>query len=98
MKFIRWAEPRRSEHWLTELRVIPKVDKIVGPGNIFVALAKKAVYGYVSIDSIAGPSEILVLADETANPRYVAADLLSQAEHDEMASAILITTSMRTCR
>ena len=72
---------------------IPKVDKIVGPGNIFVALAKKAVYGYVSIDSIAGPSEILVLADETANPRYVAADLLSQAEHDEMASAILITTS-----
>lgn len=72
---------------------IPKVDKIAGPGNIFVALAKKAVYGYVSIDSIAGPSEILVLADESANPRYVAADLLSQAEHDEMASAILITTS-----
>lgn len=72
---------------------IPKVDKIVGPGNIFVALAKKAVYGHVSIDSIAGPSEILVLADETANPRYVAADLLSQAEHDEMASAILVTTS-----
>lgn len=72
---------------------IPKVDKITGPGNIFVALAKKAVYGYVSIDSIAGPSEILVLADETANPRYVAADLLSQAEHDELASAILITTS-----
>lgn len=72
---------------------IPKVDKIVGPGNIYVALAKKAVFGYVSIDSIAGPSEILVLADETANPRYVAADLLSQAEHDEMASAILITTS-----
>ena len=72
---------------------IPKVDKIVGPGNIYVALAKKAVLGYVSIDSIAGPSEILVLADETANPRYVAADLLSQAEHDEMASAILITTS-----
>lgn len=72
---------------------IPKVDKIVGPGNIFVALAKRAVYGYVSIDSIAGPSEILVLADETANPRYVAADLLSQAEHDEMASAILVTTS-----
>lgn len=72
---------------------IRKVDKIVGPGNIFVALAKKAVYGHVSIDSIAGPSEILVLADETANPRYVAADLLSQAEHDEMASAILITTS-----
>ena len=72
---------------------IPKVDKIVGPGNIFVALAKKAVFGYVSIDSIAGPSEILVLADETANPRFVAADLLSQAEHDEMASSILITTS-----
>src|SRR5699024_6507578 len=72
---------------------IPKVDKVVGPGNIFVALAKKAVYGYVSIDSIAGPSEILVLADESANPRYVAADLLSQAEHDELASAILITTS-----
>ncbi|MGI6070002.1 MAG: histidinol dehydrogenase [Blautia sp.] len=74
-------------------RSIPKVDKIVGPGNIYVALAKKAVYGHVSIDSVAGPSEILVLADETANPRYVAADLLSQAEHDEMASAILITTS-----
>lgn len=72
---------------------VPKVDKITGPGNIFVALAKKAVYGYVSIDSIAGPSEILVLADETANPRYIAADLLSQAEHDELASAILITTS-----
>lgn len=72
---------------------IPKVDKIVGPGNIYVALAKKAVYGYVNIDSIAGPSEILVLADETANPRYVAADLLSQAEHDELASAILVTTS-----
>ena len=72
---------------------IPKVDKIVGPGNIYVALAKKAVYGHVSIDSIAGPSEILVLADDTANPRYVAADLLSQAEHDEMASAILVTTS-----
>ncbi len=72
---------------------IPKVDKITGPGNIFVALAKKAVYGYVSIDSIAGPSEVLVLADETANPRYVASDLLSQAEHDELASAILITTS-----
>ncbi len=72
---------------------IPKVDKITGPGNIFVALAKKACFGYVSIDSIAGPSEILVLADETANPRYVAADLLSQAEHDELASAILITTS-----
>ncbi len=72
---------------------IPKVDKIVGPGNIYVALAKKSVFGHVSIDSIAGPSEILVLADETANPRYVAADLLSQAEHDELASAILITTS-----
>lgn len=72
---------------------IPKVDKIVGPGNIYVALAKKAVFGHVSIDSVAGPSEILVLADETANPRFVAADLLSQAEHDEMASAILITTS-----
>ena len=72
---------------------IPKVDKIVGPGNIYVALAKKAVYGYVSIDSIAGPSEILVLADETANPRYIAADLLSQAEHDELASSILVTTS-----
>lgn len=72
---------------------IPKVDKITGPGNIFVALAKKTVYGYVNIDSIAGPSEIMVLADETANPRYVAADLLSQAEHDELASAILVTTS-----
>ena len=72
---------------------IPKVDKIVGPGNIYVALAKKSVYGHVSIDSVAGPSEILVLADETANPRYVAADLLSQAEHDELASAILVTTS-----
>ncbi len=72
---------------------VPKVDKIVGPGNIYVALAKKAVFGYVGIDSIAGPSEILVLADETASPRYVAADLLSQAEHDELASAILITTS-----
>ena len=72
---------------------IPKVDKIVGPGNIYVALAKKAVYGYVSIDAIAGPSEILVIADETANPRFVAADLLSQAEHDELASAVLITTS-----
>lgn len=72
---------------------IPKVDKIVGPGNIYVALAKKAVYGHVSIDSVAGPSEILVIADETANPRYVAADLLSQAEHDELASAILVTTS-----
>ena len=72
---------------------IPKVDKITGPGNIFVALAKKACFGYVSIDSIAGPSEILVIADESANPRYVAADLLSQSEHDELASAILITTS-----
>lgn len=79
--------------WHMEPKASKKVDKIVGPGNIFVALAKKAVYGHVSIDSIAGPSEILVLADETANPRYVAADLLSQAEHDEMASAILITTS-----
>lgn len=77
---------------------VPKVDKITGPGNIFVALAKKAVYGYVSIDSIAGPSEILVLADETANPRYVAADLLSQAEHDELASAILITTSEKLAK
>lgn len=77
---------------------IPKVDKIVGPGNIYVALAKKAVFGHVSIDSIAGPSEILVLADETANPRFVAADLLSQAEHDEMASAILITTSEALAR
>ena len=74
---------------------IPKVDKIVGPGNIFVALAKKAVYGHVSIDAVAGPSEILVIADETANPRYVAADLLSQAEHDELASAILLTTSRK---
>ena len=72
---------------------IPKVDKIVGPGNIYVALAKKAVYGHVSIDAVAGPSEILVIADESANPRYVAADLLSQAEHDELASAILVTTS-----
>ena len=77
---------------------IPKVDKIVGPGNIYVALAKKAVFGHVSIDSIAGPSEILVLADETANPRYVAADLLSQAEHDELASAILITTSEKLAK
>ena len=77
---------------------IPKVDKIVGPGNIYVALAKKAVYGHVSIDSIAGPSEILVLADETANPKYVAADLLSQAEHDELASAILVTTSGKLAR
>lgn len=73
---------------------IPQVDKIVGPGNIFVALAKKAVFGYTGIDSVAGPSEILVLADETANPRYVAADLLSQAEHDQLASAILVTTSL----
>lgn len=72
---------------------IPKVDKIVGPGNIYVALAKKAVYGHVSIDSVAGPSEIMVIADETANAHYVAADLLSQAEHDQMASAILVTTS-----
>ena len=72
---------------------VPKVDKIVGPGNIYVALAKKAVFGYVSIDSVAGPSEIMVIADETANPRFVASDLLSQAEHDEMASAILVTTS-----
>lgn len=77
---------------------VPKVDKICGPGNIYVALAKKAVFGYVSIDSVAGPSEILVIADETANPRYVAADLLSQAEHDEMASAILITTSNELAR
>lgn len=77
---------------------IPRVDKITGPGNIFVALAKKACFGFVSIDSIAGPSEILVLADETANPRYIAADLLSQAEHDEMASAILITTSAALAR
>lgn len=75
--------------------LIPKTDKIVGPGNIFVALAKKAVFGYVSIDSVAGPSEILILADETANPKYVAADLLSQAEHDELASSILITTSKK---
>lgn len=74
-------------------QTIPKVDKITGPGNIFVALAKKACFGYVSIDSIAGPSEILVIADETANPRYIAADLLSQAEHDELASAILVTDS-----
>lgn len=77
---------------------IPKADKICGPGNIFVALAKKAVYGQVSIDSIAGPSEILVLADETTNPKYAAADLLSQAEHDEMASSILITTSMEVAK
>lgn len=77
---------------------IPKADKIVGPGNIYVALAKKAVYGHVSIDAIAGPSEIMVVADETANPRYVAADLLSQAEHDEMASAILVTTSEKLAR
>lgn len=77
---------------------IKKVDKIAGPGNIYVALAKKAVYGHVSIDSIAGPSEILVIADETANPRYIAADLLSQAEHDEMASAILITTSVELAK
>lgn len=77
---------------------VPRVHKIVGPGNIYVALAKKMVYGHVSIDSIAGPSEILVLADETANPRYVAADLLSQAEHDELASAILVTTSEKLAR
>ncbi len=77
---------------------IPKVDKITGPGNIFVALAKKAVYGFVSIDSIAGPSEVMVLADETANPRYVAADLLSQAEHDELASAILVTTDEKIAK
>lgn len=77
---------------------IPKVDKIVGPGNIYVALAKKAVYGHVSIDSIAGPSEVLVLADETANPRFVAADLLSQSEHDELASSILVTTSMELAK
>lgn len=77
---------------------IQKVDKIVGPGNIYVALAKKAVYGHVSIDSIAGPSEILVLADETANPRYIAADLLSQAEHDELASSILVTTSVELAK
>ena len=77
---------------------ITKVDKITGPGNIFVALAKKACFGYVSIDSIAGPSEILVIADETANPRYVAADLLSQAEHDELASAILITTDAKLAK
>lgn len=77
---------------------IPRVNKIVGPGNIFVALAKKAVYGHVSIDSIAGPSEILVLADDSANPRFVAADLLSQAEHDELASAILVTTSMELAK
>lgn len=77
---------------------VPKVDKITGPGNIFVALAKKAVYGNVGIDSLAGPSEIVVLADETANPRYVAADLLSQAEHDELASAILITTSIELAK
>ncbi|MBR6452314.1 MAG: histidinol dehydrogenase, partial [Lachnospiraceae bacterium] len=76
-------------------QTIPKVDKIVGPGNIFVALAKKAVFGFVSIDSVAGPSEILVIADESADPKYVAADLLSQAEHDQLASAILITTSSK---
>ena len=77
---------------------IPKVDKIVGPGNIFVAIAKRLCYGHVSIDSIAGPSEILVLADETANPEYVAADLLSQAEHDELASATLVTTSEKLAK
>ena len=91
--FIRRAAHRRSLRLAFGTESIPKVDKIVGPGNIYVALAKKAVFGHVSIDSIAGPSEILVLADETANPRFVAADLLSQAEHDEMASAILVTTS-----
>ena len=84
--------PYEHIRWIANKEAV-KVDKIVGPGNIYVALAKKAVYGYVSIDSIAGPSEILVIADETANPRYVAADLLSQAEHDELASAILVTTS-----
>ena len=93
MKFTKSAEHRQSVHLLTVQKASQKLTKLLGPGNIFVALAKKAVYGYVSIDSIAGPSEILVLADETANPRYVAADLLSQAEHDELASAILITTS-----
>ena len=93
MRSTRWAAPRPLPPLAFGTESIPKVDKIVGPGNIYVALAKKAVYGYVSIDSIAGPSEILVLADETANPRYVAADLLSQAEHDELASAILVTTS-----
>ena len=93
MRFTKLAVHRRLQHWLLVQTSVPKVDKIVGPGNIYVALAKKAVYGYVSIDSIAGPSEILVIADETANPRYVAADLLSQAEHDELASAILVTTS-----
>lgn len=72
---------------------IPKVDKIVGPGNIFVATAKKLLYGQVDLDMIAGPSEILVLADETANPKFVAADLMSQAEHDKIASSILVTTS-----
>ncbi|MDI3518820.1 MAG: histidinol dehydrogenase [Caldanaerobacter sp.] len=72
---------------------IPKVDKIVGPGNIYVAMAKRALYGYVDIDMVAGPSEILVIADESASPKYVAADLLSQAEHDVMASSILVTTS-----
>ncbi len=77
---------------------IKRVDKIVGPGNIFVALAKRSVYGYVNIDSVAGPSEILILADDTANPVYVAADLLSQAEHDELASAVLITTSMELAK
>lgn len=77
---------------------IPKVDKIVGPGNIFVAMAKRALYGYVDIDMVAGPSEVLVIADETANPKYVAADLLSQAEHDVMASSILVTTSLEVAQ
>ena len=93
MRFIKSVVHRQSQPIAFGTESIPKVDKIVGPGNIYVALAKKAVFGYVSIDSIAGPSEIMVLADETANPRFVAADLLSQAEHDEMASAILVTTS-----
>ena len=95
MRSIKSVEHRQFAAMAFGTESVPKVDKIVGPGNIYVALAKKAVFGYVSIDSIAGPSEILVLADETANPRYVAADLLSQAEHDEMASAILITTSQK---
>ncbi|MBQ8921947.1 MAG: histidinol dehydrogenase [Oscillospiraceae bacterium] len=74
---------------------IPRVDKIVGPGNIFVATAKRLLYGIVDIDMVAGPSEVLVMADDTANPKYVAADLMSQAEHDKLASAILVTTSER---
>ncbi|SNX54542.1 histidinol dehydrogenase [Thermoanaerobacterium sp. RBIITD] len=77
---------------------IPKVDKIVGPGNIYVAMAKRSLYGYVDIDMVAGPSEVLVIADEYANPTYVAADLLSQAEHDPMASAMLVTTSYELSR